>query len=129
MRKKIYDKLTPVYEEIWNSIKENYDVNSLSEFRTRVGHHYKDENDSPFGLLIAGRCPNGWDEDSADQNHIFPQNNSPLIDVSKRIALHFILGIPLKNIWSGPMLLIFAMSIPGMPVNAYGKRNLTESKR
>lgn len=91
--KKTFENMNSVYEEMWNSIqKRRFDINSLSEFRTRVGCHYQDENDSPFGLLIAGRCPNGWDEDSADQNHIFPQNNSPLIDVSKRIARHFYPG-------------------------------------
>ena len=91
--KKTLENMNSVYEEIWHSIQEReFDINSLSEFRTRVGRHYKDEKDSPFGLLIAGRCPNGWDEDSADQNHIFPQNNSPLIDVSKRIARHFYPG-------------------------------------
>lgn len=87
------ENMNSVYEEMWNSIqKRRFDINSLSEFRTRVGCYYQDENDSPFGLLIAGRCPNGWDEDSVDQNHIFPQNNSPLIDVSKRIARHFYPG-------------------------------------
>lgn len=92
MRKKIYDKLTPVYEEIWNSIKTNFNVNSLSEFRTRVGSHYQEDSDTPFGLLIAGRCPNGWDENSADREHLFPKNDSALIDVSRRIASQFYEG-------------------------------------
>ena len=87
------ENMNSVYKEMWNSIqKRRFDINSLSEFRTRIGSHYKDENDSPFGLLIAGRCPNGWDENAADPNHIFPQNNSPLINVSKRIACHFYRG-------------------------------------
>ena len=63
MKEHLFDKLTPVYEEMWDSVEKNgFDVNSLSEFRTRVGSHYQKESDSPFGLLIAGRCPNGWDE-------------------------------------------------------------------
>ena len=89
MRNKLNEKLIPVYKEIWDSVKKNFDVNSLSEFRTRVGSHYQEESDTPFGLLIAGRCPNGWDENSANSGHLFTQNYSPLIDVSKRIALHF----------------------------------------
>ena len=92
MRKKIYDKLTPVYEEIWNSIKTIFNVNSLSEFRTRVGSHYQEDSDTPFGLLIAGRCPNGWDENSSDREHLFPKNDSALIDVSRRIASQFYEG-------------------------------------
>lgn len=92
MRKQLYDMLTPVYEEMWDSIKPNFDVNSLSEFRTRMGSHYKEESDTPFGLLIAGRCPNGWDENSADREHLFPKIDSALIDVSRRIASHFYEG-------------------------------------
>lgn len=93
MREHLFDKLTPVYEEMWDSVEKNgFDVNSLSEFRTRVGSHYQKESDSPFGLLIAGRCPNGWDENSADQEHLFPKNNSALINVSRRIASHFYAG-------------------------------------
>ncbi|MGN0195010.1 MAG: hypothetical protein ACI4AE_00965 [Candidatus Cryptobacteroides sp.] len=93
MRKQIFDKLSPVYKEMWDSVEKNgYDVNSLSEFRTRVGSHYQKDSDSPFGLLIAGRCPNGWDENSADSEHLFPENDSPLIDVSRRIASHFYAG-------------------------------------
>ena len=52
MKEHLFDKLTPVYEEMWDSVEKNgFDVNSLSEFRTRVGSHYQKESDSPFGTL------------------------------------------------------------------------------
>ena len=61
----LFELLQPLYDDLWQDVKEFNKGDNLVQFRTRIGENFPSEKNT--GIIFYGRATNGWYDEEKEQ--------------------------------------------------------------